>query len=187
MQGSRADSWSLRNPEDSMLEIKRTIEINALVDEVWRTLAKLDDVSTWSHAVTSANYCSAKERGVGAERVCEVSGLGTLIERVVHWTEGTTLSYEISGLPRIVRSAECSWHVERKNHGHTTLTVVMIIETRLGALGSLIGKFALAPKLSAILGEAVIQLKHYVETGSPMRVDATGLLQPRTVSARSTN
>ena len=128
-----------------MLEIKRTIEINALVDDVWRTLANFDDVSTWSHAVTKADFSSAKERGVGAERVCEVSGLGTLIEQVVHWTEGETLAYEISGMPSIVKSAECSWHVERKNHFQTTLTVMMIIETRLGAIGALMEKFALAP------------------------------------------
>jgi hypothetical protein len=164
-----------------MLEIKRTIDIDALVDDVWRTLAKFDDVSTWSHAVTKAHFSSSRERGVGAERVCEVSGLGTLIEQVVHWTEGETLAYEISGMPSIVRSAECSWHVERKNHFQTTLTVVMVIETRLGAIGALMGKSALAPQLGAALGEAVVQFKQYVETGRPLPGHATGLIQARAV------
>ena len=91
---------------------------------MWRTLANFDDVSTWSHAVTKADFSSAKERGVGAERVCEVSGLGTLIEQVVHWTEGETL--------------------------------------------------ALAPKLGAALGEAVVQFKRYVETGKPLPGNAEG-------------
>lgn len=161
-----------------MLEIKRTVDINALVDDVWRTLAKLDDVSTWSRDVTKAHYSSSQERGVGAARVCEVSGLGTLIEQVVHWQEGETLAYEISGMPSIVTSAECSWHVERKNHYQTTLTVTMIIETRLGVIGALMEKFTLAPKLCATLGEAVAQFKYYVETGKPLPVDASGLLQP---------
>jgi hypothetical protein len=164
-----------------MLELTRTIEINARVDDVWRTLAKLDDVSTWSHAVTRAHYRSSKDSGVGAERVCEVSGLGTLIEHVVHWTEGETLAYEISGLPSVVKSAECSWHAERKNHCQTTLTVMMIIETRFGVIGALMGKFALAPKLCAVLGEAVVQFKHYVETGKPLPGGAAGLLQQSAV------
>jgi hypothetical protein len=164
-----------------MLEVKQTIEINALVDDVWRTLAKLDDVSTWSRAVTKARYSSSKERGLGAERICEVSGVGTLIEQVVHWTEGETLAYEISGLPSIIKSAECSWHVARKDHCQTTLTVMMIIETRLGAIGALIGKFALAPKLRATLAETVVQFKHYAETGKPLPAGSTGLLQPSAV------
>ncbi|MBW1906341.1 MAG: hypothetical protein JRJ24_13740, partial [Deltaproteobacteria bacterium] len=109
-------------------------------------------MQTQEHAVRLEVHLEARERGVGAERVCEVSGMGTLIEQVVHWTEGETLAYEISGMPSIVRSAECSWHVERKNHFQTTLTVVMIIETRLGAIGALMGKSALAPQLGAALG-----------------------------------
>jgi uncharacterized membrane protein len=163
-----------------MLKIKRTIEIDAPVNQVWRTLAEFDDVSTWSHAVTKAHCSSPNDQGVGAERVCEVAGLGTLVEQVVYWKEGETLAYEISGISSIVTSAECSWHLERKHRDPTTLTITMILETRFGAIGALTEKLVLGPKLSTILDEVIVQFRHYVETGRPLSGDVLGLTQPAT-------
>jgi len=158
-----------------MLEARQTVTIDAPADVVWRALAKLDAVSSWSHAVSKAYLKSSRDRGVGAERVCEVAGLGTLTERVVHWSEGEALSYEISGMPWIVKSAESSWQLESTRSDLTTLTVVMVIETRLGVLGSLMEKSLLAPKINAALRDIVTEFKHYIEARQPLFRDASGL------------
>jgi uncharacterized membrane protein len=160
-----------------MLEARQTVTINAPADVVWQTLAKLDAVSSWSQAVTKTYLKTSKAQGVGAERVCEVAGLGTLTERVVHWNEGEALSCEISGMPWIVRSAESSWQLESTRPHLTTLTVVMIIETRLGVIGSLMEKSLLAPKIHATLRDVVAQFKHYVEARKPLFGRAASLTQ----------
>lgn len=158
-----------------MLEARQTVTINAPAAVVWQTLAKLDAVSSWSHAVSKAYLKSSRDRGVGTERVCEVAGLGTLTERVVHWSEGEGLSYEISGMPWIVKSAESSWQLESTRPNLTAVTVVMVIETRLGVLGTLMEKSLLAPKIHATLRDILAQFKHYVEARKPSFGRASGL------------
>lgn len=66
-----------------MLQIETTIDIDASVNDVWRRLAKLDNVQHWVDSVKKSHYTSDVKDGIGAERTCEVKGFGTLKEKVV--------------------------------------------------------------------------------------------------------
>ncbi len=78
-----------------MLTIDSNIEIDAPIDLVWKKLAKLDDVQHWVTSVKSARYATEQTEGVGAERVCDVDGLGMLQETITDWRDGETLTYAV--------------------------------------------------------------------------------------------
>lgn len=113
-----------------MLEITKTIDIDAPVNDLWRKLAKLDDVQDFVENITKSYYSSEQKEGVGAERTCEVRGFGTLIEQVIEWKDGETLTYAIEGMPKIVKHAQSTWRLQPKNHVQTTVTVTSSIDTR---------------------------------------------------------
>jgi len=112
---------------------------------------------------------------------CEVAGHGTLVERVVYWSEGETLAYKISGMPSIVRSAESTWHLERRDPTSTRLTVTMIVETRFGVIGSLVGRLLLESKLSTALNEAIVQFADHAEFGRSLSSRVAEPPKPATV------
>jgi uncharacterized membrane protein len=146
-----------------MLQITRTIDIDAPVDAVWKKLAKLDDVENFIDSVTRSEYTTEQKEGVGAARACDVQGFGTLLEEIVDWKDGETLTYTVEGMPRMVKHAQSKWRLDRKNQDQTTITITSSIETRYGALGRIMEKFALEPKLGKALAGALKQFKSHVE------------------------
>lgn len=160
-----------------MLEITKTIDIDAPVNDLWRKLAKLDDVQDFVENVTKSYYSSEQKEGVGAERTCEVRGFGTLIEQVIEWKDGETLTYAIEGMPKIVKHAQSTWRLQPKNHVQTTVTVTSSIDTRYGVLGKLMGNLAMKPQLTRVIGGALTSFKQLVEQSEPERGASAQLLQ----------
>jgi len=146
-----------------MLQITKTIDIDAPVNDVWQKLAKLDDVQNFVDSVTKSYYSSEQKEGVGAERTCEVKGFGTLVEEIVEWKDGETLTYTVEGMPPMVKHAQSNWRLERKSHIQTTVTVTSSMETRYGLFGAFMEKFAMKPRITRILEDALSQFKNYVE------------------------
>ncbi|MBO0839163.1 MAG: hypothetical protein J2P28_27135, partial [Actinobacteria bacterium] len=52
----------------SEFDMTATVCIEAPADEVWRCLARIEDIPLWSRAIISASTVPGHERGVGAER-----------------------------------------------------------------------------------------------------------------------
>jgi uncharacterized membrane protein len=146
-----------------MLQITRTIDINAPVNDVWKKLAKLDDVENFVDSVTRSVYNTEQKEGVGASRTCDVKGFGTIVEEIIDWREGEAFTYTVEGMPKMVKHAQSKWLLESKSQSETTVSVTTSIETRYGAFGRLMEKFALAPKLGTTLTGALRQFKEHVE------------------------
>ena len=102
---------TLRHTIDSVFTLTSSVCIDAPAADVWQWLARIEEIPLWSRAVVSARTVPGCERGVGAERVCQLVGGITLSERWVEWHEGESLTYEGHGLPG-VRVARNTWSVE---------------------------------------------------------------------------
>lgn len=145
------------------MQITESITINAPVAKVWEELAKLDQVQNFITSVTRSVYATDQKSGVGAQRTCDITGIGTILETIVDWKEGERLAYTIEGMPAIVKSALSQWSVNPVGTNKTTLTVVSTIETRFGLVGAAMEKLALKPQLSSTLHTIVREFKTYME------------------------
>ncbi len=145
------------------MQISRSIDINAPVNDVWQKLAKLDDVQNFVDSVTKSYYNSEQKEGVGAARTCEVKGFGTLVEEIVEWKDGESLTYTVAGMPPMVKHAQSNWRLERKSHFQTTVTVTSSMETRYGVFGAFMERFVMKPRITRLLEDALSQFKSYVE------------------------
>jgi len=67
-----------------MFRLTMTACIEAPPASVWQALARLEDIRLWSRPVVTAVFTPGQERGIGAERVCELVGGIKLTERWLH-------------------------------------------------------------------------------------------------------
>lgn len=149
-----------------MLRITEIIDIDAPASLLWQEIAKLDQVQHYVTSVTRSVYSSEQKEGVGAQRVCDVQGFGTLTETIVDWKEGETLAYAIEGMPSIVKNPVSRWHLVAKNERQTTLRVTMTLETRYGPVGKVMEKLALKPQLTSALRGLLAEFKAYAESSA---------------------
>jgi hypothetical protein len=91
-----------------MTEVVRTRTVHATVGQIWAVLADYGAISVWAPNVSHSSLTTAAADGVGATRRVQV-GRNALLEEVVDWQPEVTLSYDISGLPKIIRSANNRW------------------------------------------------------------------------------
>ena len=146
-----------------MLLIETTIDIDAPADEVWRKLAKLDDVQSWVRSVKKSYYSSDQTEGVGAERTCEVQGFGTLREKIVQWRDGESFAYTAEGMPSVVKHAQNTWRIEPISERQTRVRSRIQMETRYGIIGAMMGKLMMKPQISRLMKEATASFKDFVE------------------------
>jgi hypothetical protein len=78
------------------------ISIDAPTDRVWSALGDFGGIDRWSPVINHSASVDGAERGVGAERACELKGLfPNVVERTTQWDEGRGYSFEIKGAPML--------------------------------------------------------------------------------------
>lgn len=112
-----------------MNETARSTTVTRPAEQVWQQLADFGEISRWASSVDHS--CLLRDApgtvGVGTVRRVQL-GRRTLLERVVAWQPPTLLSYEIQGLPPVVRGARTTWVVEPTGEDRTLVTVVNRLE-----------------------------------------------------------
>jgi len=94
---------------------------------VWAVLADFGAISRWAPNVDHSCLTTEAGTGVGAVRRVQV-GRNALLERVVEWEPGERISYEISGLPPVVRSVTSTWQLTG-SASWTTVTLTNRVNT----------------------------------------------------------
>jgi len=153
-----------------MFTIKDSIHINAPIEEVWK-ISALDfgGIYKWQSGV---NLSTAEGVGPNAapceERVCHVNvkGFGKTHEQFISYEpERFRFSYKVvQGMPSFVKSAVNEWTHVREGKG-TRLTMEAHMEVP-GLMGFIMGPL-MRRQMSKLLGEALEELKFYIEKGKP--------------------
>lgn len=99
-----------------MIEVIRSIDVDATPAEVWAALADFGGISAWADNVDHSCLMSDQTEGPGTVRRIQ-SGRTTLIERVTVWDPPSTLAYAFEGLPPVVQAATNTWHVYAVDSG----------------------------------------------------------------------
>lgn len=103
---------------------RATIERPPVV--VWSVLAAFGAISDWAPNVDHSCLTTAQPGDVGAERRVQV-GRTALLERVVAWDPAERLSYQIVGLPPVVRSVTNSWTLAPAGE-HTVVSITTDVD-----------------------------------------------------------
>ena len=147
-----------------MPSIEQQITIDAPSDRVWDALGDFGGIDRWSPSINHSSAGDGPQRGVGAERACEVKGIfPNVVERTTQWGEGHGYSFEIEGAP-MLKQATSTWSLEAEGD-RTTVTARVDYRTSMGPIGALMGATIMKRMMSRILADSLAGLKHHVETG----------------------
>ncbi len=91
-----------------MTTARRQRIVYAPPSDVWAVLADFDAIGRWASNVDHSCAMTEQTAGVGTVRRVQ-TGRTTLIETAATWQPGASLSYTITGLPRVIRRVVTTW------------------------------------------------------------------------------
>lgn len=145
-----------------MVEIAERTKIACPPVDVWAALADFDAIAQWAPNVDHSCLTTDIRTGVGSERRVQV-GRNSLLERVTEWEPGVRLSYAITGLPPVVRSAVNTWSLDGDDSA-TTVTLLNRVDTGPRPPQQLVARV-----FGRVMAKASVQmlggLKTYLEEG----------------------
>lgn len=148
----------------SKFSVNRTI--NAPLDAVWEALSDFGSVHRYSAAVESSPITKGTpNRGVGAERICNLYDGNHIEERVTGSVEKQQLSIKIVGSSMPLKSADAVVGLLPTANGGTQVTTTMTFVAKFGPLGWLMDKLMMKRAMAGSLNGLLAALDHYVTTG----------------------
>ena len=112
-----------------MIEIERARTIARPPEAVWDALADFGALSSWAPRIDHSSLLGAESEPLGPGVVRRVqTGRTTLLESIVDCEAPALLSYDISGLPPIVRAARNTWRLTAEGGGRTRATLASTVD-----------------------------------------------------------
>jgi ribosome-associated toxin RatA of RatAB toxin-antitoxin module len=110
-------------------EIRCTRTIAAEPQRIWGVLADFGAVSAWAEFVDHSCLLSPAAEGIGVGTSRRVQlGRATFVERITDFDPPNALSYDIEGLPRLVRHLRSSWTLRPLARGYTEVTLTSTVD-----------------------------------------------------------
>lgn len=148
-----------------MMQLQKSIEIEAHRNRVWEQLSALDEISRWASAVGEAQYSSSVRQGVGAQRLSQMKGVGRLHENVVEWNNHDHhFAYTVAGIP-LVAYMKNTWRVQPSGENSSTVSLQSEFRAGFGPLGRLLESRLLRGRVEAAMERLLAELKYYLEHG----------------------
>ncbi len=123
-----------------MAIIERSDTVRASPQQVWEVLSDFAAISAWAPNVDHSCLTTDRAEGVGATRRIQTDRT-TLLETVVSWEPELTLSYDITGLPPVIKSVTNTWSLAADG-GQTTISLVSNVDAGQRPPQKLIAKVA---------------------------------------------
>ena len=152
---------------------KVEVQIDAPKDVVWAALADFGAVWKYNPAVESSRSLTDKNRGVGAERRCELTFSGAAVEeRIVDWNPAGHYAVEIFDGDRLppIKNAVARLGVRRHGDG-SVVTGALSYDTKFGPVGSLMNRLVISKKFGGAFSGLFAGFKHHIETGETVGTD----------------
>ena len=110
-------------------ETRRSRTIAAEAQAIWDVLADFGAVSSWAEFVDHSCLLSSAAEGIGVGTARRVQlGRNTLVERITDFDPPISLSYDVEGLPRLVRQLRSTWSLRPLARGYTEVTLTNSVD-----------------------------------------------------------
>ena len=155
------------------MTISKQIIIDAPATEVWRVVAH--DFHKADQWASSVNHSTRREAGPTPEgcpldtagRACDTS-IGAIKEEIVHYNETQkSFGYQAKGekMPFFVKNLVNNWRVTAQDTNRARVDMKLNVKL-MPVIGTIMGPM-MKLQMGKLLGEAVEELKFFVEQGKP--------------------
>ena len=145
--------------------------IEAPPEAVWQVLADIGTISRWNPGVRDSGVIGEAARGLGARRRCDLGGKNYLMEEVVEWNEGRTLTMRITETNLPFQSADIRFELTQVSDG-TRVSVSPDYQLKFGPLGQFLDLVFVKRTYRSGMRDLLLGLKRDVEAeNSPAEGD----------------
>lgn len=162
--------------------IRADLIVHASASEVWKVIADFSAVDTWAPQVTTSYAIGEQDRGVGAQRHCDIKGFGSIQEEITEWIDGRSLTYRVTPLGPLGVSYN-RWTVDEVSDSSCAVVVELGYNVRFGVIGRLMHASMMRRKLQQAFPKSLEALKARAETGELVRPRRSSPHAPQRVSA----
>ena len=120
------------------INVKREVPANRTA--VWGVLADFPNIADWNTGVKTSLSTSNAVEGVGAQRHCDLTPMGSLEETVAGWTPESQMVVTIDSTSKLpIKNGEVTFDLHPESETQTTVTVEYKYTTKFGPIGRLMG------------------------------------------------
>lgn len=143
-----------------------TRTLSAPPSKVWAVLEDFGGVANWSAGVeASPIIAGTPERGLGAERNCQLYDGNHINERLTELVPEKRLAIEVTDTSMPMKSAAGRFELVATPGGGTQVTMTMDYVVKFGPIGQLMDVLMLKRSMTASLNNLLAALDEHVETG----------------------
>jgi uncharacterized protein YndB with AHSA1/START domain len=136
------------------------------VDKVWSTLADFGGIHRYSGSVeVSPINEGTPDKGLGAERRCQLYDGNHIQERVTEFTEGSRLALEVFDTSLPMKSAAARFDLQPTPDGGCELTMTMEYVVKFGIIGRALDAVMMRKEMIKSLTLLLAGLDEYAKTG----------------------
>jgi hypothetical protein len=157
-----------------MTTIHHQIEAACPPESIWAVLSDLEAVQHYNPTVRAAAVRGTRRTGLGAERVCELSPKGRVVERVTHWEDGRAVGLEVAESDWPIRFMRWVTRIEPRDGG-SRISQTLEYAVKFGPVGWLLDVLVMKRKLSATLDDVFARLARHAEARSTAAASAAGV------------
>ncbi|MCZ6882715.1 MAG: SRPBCC family protein [Gammaproteobacteria bacterium] len=161
-----------------MHSVNVTREMNSDAVTIWKSLDDFGGIYKYNPGVKSSEILGNKKTGLGAHRQCNFYDGTSLKERITHYDEGRSYSFELSDFAMPLKTASSHVEVIPRGANSSSLSITLKFDPKFGPVGWLMGKLLIRPMLKKMLNGLLKGLDDHIRTGRIVGSD--GELQVKT-------
>ncbi|MBL4709927.1 MAG: SRPBCC family protein [Flavobacteriales bacterium] len=150
-----------------MTTFSKQIKISAPKQKIWEIISDLGAIQNFHPGVSKSYYTTEKKEGIGAARICELQPSGKIEETVKQWNEGHGFLLQIDSIEKSppVKDFKGRFELVELNEHDTQASLTVYYRMKLGAIGHLLNKLILQPKMEKNIESLLKGLKVHSEKG----------------------
>lgn len=149
-----------------MPTIELTKDINASIEDVWKSWDDYGNIATFHPGLQSSHLINGtSDTGLGAERQCNMKdGKNYIQERIVDYVPNKRMSVDIYSGTMPLKSALATIEVKALGANRTQVRMKMKFQMKFGFFGRLMAVM-MKPQFRKLLESALASNKTFVESG----------------------
>ena len=145
--------------------VENTVRFNVPAKKVWEVLNDFGGIEKFSPTVESSPIVNGKDSGLGAKRHCTFYDGSSVVEEIVEYQEGQSITIALSEYSMPLKSAIANMKVASVDANTSDLTMSMDFVVKGGPFGWLMGFFMMRSMMKGIFKKVLYGLAYHSATG----------------------
>ena len=145
--------------------------VEADIGRVWALVSDIGGVHHWHPKVKQSPLLSDNSTGPGARRRCEFYDGNSVVEEVVDWVEGESVTLELSDMFMPLQTARVTVRLAQRGPSSTEVSMEMDYSVKYGPIGWLMNSVMMRPMMGKMFAEVLSGLEHHAVTGEAVTQD----------------